>query len=267
MFTYIVCDNGIPNKCDTATATITVNGNIAVNPTCGNPGVDGVGTISTIPNTYWPGTANANAGQKNITLGGYNAAGSNVPIAAGDMVMIIQIQGADINTSNSDAYGDGITGGDGSGYLYNANLSAGYLEYGIATNAIPAGAGPYTLTLADNLVNSYVNSDYVAGTSGQRRFQVIRVPQYSSLQLTANITVTPWNGRTGGVFAVTVAGAMDFNNFKIDAKGKGFRGGAGRQLGGAGTGANTDFVTTAANLANGQKGEGVAGTPQYVNNG
>ena len=266
MFAYVVCDNGVPNKCDTAVVTITVNGNIAVNPTCGNPGRDGVGTITTIPNTFWPGTANANAGQKNITLGGYNAAGSNVSIAAGDMVMIIQIQGADINSSNSDAYGDGLTGQDGSGFLFNTNLSAGYIEYGIATNAIPAGAGPYTLTLADNLVNTYVNSNYVAGVSGQRRFQVIRVPQYASLKLNADITVPAWNGTTGGIFAVTVAGAMDFNSKKIDAKGKGFRGGGGRVLSGVGTGANTDFVSTTANNTNGQKGEGIAGTPQYVNN-
>ena len=54
---------------------------------------------------------------------------------------------------------------------------------------------------------------------------------------------------------------------KIDLAGKGFRGGAGRQLGGVGGLLLTDYRTANTSAANGSKGEGIAGTPRYVNAG
>src|SRR5450631_831851 len=127
-------------------------------------------TISTYTNTYYPATANANAGTKTITLG--NAVGAT-PIAPLDIVLVIQMQGAQINSSNSVAYGDNSTG---SGYLVNGNLLAGKMEYAVAASAVALAGGVRTLTLQSNLVNSYQSSAF--GADGQYTFQVIRVPLY-----------------------------------------------------------------------------------------
>jgi uncharacterized repeat protein (TIGR01451 family) len=51
----------------------------------------------------------------------------------------------------------------------------------------------------------------------------------------------------------------------VSGDGLGFRGGAGRKLGG-GTGSSTDYVTLATDATNGSKGEGIAGTPRYIAN-
>jgi hypothetical protein len=55
------------------------------------------------------------------------------------------------------------------------------------------------------------------------------------------------------------------NSQTIDASGLGFRGGGGRAFGGAGSGSSNDFITPASSNANGGKGEGIAGTPKYLN--
>ena len=77
-------------------------------PTSGN------NTISTNPNTYYPGTqATVTAGSTSITLGA--ATIGSTAISSGDLVLIIQMQGAEINATNGDTYGDGVSGGTGSG--------------------------------------------------------------------------------------------------------------------------------------------------------
>ena len=66
------------------------------------------------------------------------------------MVLIMQMQGADFNSANSDSYGDGVAGGDASGYL-SGNLMAGYYEYNIVSG-FNSGTGEITFsyTLANN---------------------------------------------------------------------------------------------------------------------
>ena len=61
--------------------------------------------------------------------------GASPAIAAGDLLLVIQMQDADINGVNSIAYGDGTTG-RGS----NAPRSTGLYEYVRATGAVVAGA-------------------------------------------------------------------------------------------------------------------------------
>jgi hypothetical protein len=70
--------------------------------------------------------------------------------------------------SNGTAYGDGS--GSGKGYLNNAQLMAGQMEYALAANSVPLTGG--TLTLQSGLSNGYKNANF--GTDGQYRFQVIR---------------------------------------------------------------------------------------------
>ena len=246
---------------------------------CAVPGKDGVRTLAGIINTYYPGAGTTSAGDRSITLGAINPDGSQTPIAAGDLLLIIQMQGADINSSNTDSYGDGTSGG-GNG---NINSTAGNYEYVVATgpidnsNSIPIrGAG-----INSGLINTYRNLDYDSiGNVGQgkKTYQVIRVPQYSNATLTGTLTAAPWNGSSGGVLVYDVAGNLNLGGANMDVSSKGFRGGGGIQLNQRFTPApvptllNTDFRTTAPssinskNGANGSKGEGTAGTPRYTLN-
>ncbi len=228
---------------------------------CATPGKDGLGSISGIVNTYFPGnTASLTAGSTTVTLGA--GSGSSTSITAGDLVLIIQMQGADIGFSNSNTYGDGTASTPANGYTVNANLAAGLYEYAVATNSVTLAGG--SLTILTGTTNAYYSRNNTGGaTQGQARYQVIRVPQYSSATITANVQALHWNGSVGGIIALDVSGVLNFNGFTIDASGSGFRGGGGRSLAG-GTGANTDYVVLSTNLTSGQKAEGIAGTPAYV---
>ncbi|MCJ8282308.1 MAG: hypothetical protein MJK14_21365 [Rivularia sp. ALOHA_DT_140] len=247
---------------------------------CAQPGKDGPGiNISGVVNTYFPGTANVNAGDTSIPIG--TPTGASTPIQAGDLLLVMQMQGADINSTNTNAYGDGVPGGSddvltnftppsptgASGNLNNANFTAGNYEYVVA-EAVTAGSvtirGSGT---GGGLINSYSNAPF--GTQGQRTYQVVRVPQYSSATITSGLTATRWNGSTGGVLVYDVAGNLDLASATVDISGKGFRGGAGRQLSGAdfSTGYDdTDYRTLSTDNTNGSKGEGTAGTPRFTLN-
>jgi len=214
-------------------------------------------TISSYGNTYYPGSqASVAAGAGSIVLGNASTSGyGTVPISANDIVLIIQMQGAQINSSNTSAYGNGTT--TGSGYLSNAQLMAGQMEYAIATNAVPLTGG--TLNVQTALTNSYKNAAF--GADGQYRYQVIRVPLYYNATLGADIRPPGWNGTVGGVLVFYVSNILNMNGHKIDASGLGFRGGGGKNYSNVGSGANTDFVALSTGKAGGSKGEGIAGTP------
>jgi len=304
---------------------------------CANPGKDGAaGTITGSVNTYWPGNANAAAGATSINLGAVPAGYGATAIGIGDLLLVMQMQDAAISSLNDDRYGDGFgTGGTGTAGSGSSNLnSAGRYEYVVATNAVPTTGGTLNFSAAGvggGLIYSYTNAA-ASGTQGQRRFQVIRVPQYRTATLAAGTSGPAWNGAVGGVFAIDVAGTMTMGSgagtgtlattngsqtvtgtgttfttqlhggdpITISGQGsftvlfvnsntqltlaanatataagvsytvpnvsmtaRGFRGGGGRGLVG-GTGADTDYRTTAANNANAMKGEGFAGTPQYL---
>jgi|GEM_PF-267283 len=236
---------------------------IAYSQTCPTSGTH---SQSANENTYYPGSVSIAVGATSITLG---AAGSGTgfgttPIASGDILLVIQMQGAEINSTNNGLYGanSGNPALLGTGMLSNANMKAGRMEFVVATNAVPLAGG--SLTIASGTVNSYTASAF--GTYGQYTYQVIRVPAYYNIQLTATITTPLWNGATGGVTVISAVNQIDFNGQTVNALGKGFRGGGGRQLSGASGLNNTDYVTLSTINANGSKGEGIAGTPRYVNN-
>ncbi|UYZ64510.1 T9SS type A sorting domain-containing protein [Hymenobacter weizhouensis] len=231
---------------------------------CATPGKDGPGALSTTgtqPNTYFPGVSVAND-RRSIVL---NAGTGATAIAAGDLLLVMQMQGADINSTNSSAYGSGGSGGSGN---LTSNYTAGTYEYAVAANAVTVAGTNKTLQLANPLTNTYVNQDFTTG-NGQRRFQVIRIPQYSSLTVSGAVTGLAWNGTVGGVLAVDVAGQTTFSASSIlDMNGKGFRGGGGVDYDGNNSYGINDFRNLASNnkqAAHGSKGEGIAGTPRYIN--
>lgn len=225
------------------------------------PGKDGPGgTLTGIVNTYYPGTASAAAGSTSIAVG--TAAGAATPIAAGDLLLVIQMQGADINTNNTGAYGDGVAGNPGSGLLAGS-LIAGRHEYVEATGPVTGGSVPIRgVGTGDGLINSYVNA--AAGAQGRRSFQVIRVPQYTTATLSSGLTAPAWNGSTGGVLAIDVQQDLTLGG-NVDLTARGFRGGGGRQRGTTQPAPLVlEYVTLSTTNRNASKGEGVAGTPRYT---
>ncbi len=243
-----------------------------------SPGVGG------IVNTYYPSLdATLPAGSTTLNLG--TSTGAAVTVAAGDLFLIIQMQGAAINTQNDDRYGDsqgdGVTDpldplDQGRGFLNDAALIAGRYEYVIATGplggmgALPiAGAGAGAGTLFP-----YENAGAVAGPAGQgrKRYQVVRVPRYSSLTVPAGgLQAAPWNGSTGGILALDVVGALNFSGQTLTAAGRGFRGGLGQNLAGSPAANDADYRRSSAAGgstigAHGNKGEGLAGSPRYMRN-
>jgi uncharacterized repeat protein (TIGR01451 family)/fimbrial isopeptide formation D2 family protein len=225
---------------------------------CGIPGNDGPGgTLSGVINTYYPGTATISAGATSIPIGA--PTGAATAIAAGDLLLVIQVQDAAINSSNSNSYGDGTGSAKGSTSLNNS----GKYEYVVATG--PAG-GTVSIKGAgsgNGLVNTYTNADY-SGTQGERSYQVVRVPQYSSATLGSSLTASPWNGSTGGILVFDVTGALSLGSATVSLDGMGFRGGGTLQLAGGSGGSNTDYRNLASNPFHASKGEGIAGTPRYV---
>ena len=254
------------NYCNNATAQ------------CGVPPSSGSVTISianNIVNTYYPGTGNPVAGTTTMTVGSVDSRGNATPISAGDLVLIIQIQGADMNTSNNDAYGDNIAGAPASGYL-GSNLKAGFYEY----NTVSGIAGS-VITFSYPLANNYFDRDFTV-TNSIQRYEVIRIPRYYDFKIKtgASVTCPSWNGHTGGIVGIDVNNKFTLSG-SIDVSFKGFRAGGGKNLTGAtagnsngtGTLTNTDYrwnspITNAANLTGGAKGEGITGTPTfYFDNG
>ncbi len=228
---------------------------------CGIPGKDGPGgVLSGVVNTYYPGlTASLSAGATSISIG--TATGASVSITPGDLLLIVQMQDAAINSTNTSAYGANNGTGTGSTNINNS----GRYEYVTATNSVGLGGGTVTIrgTGAGNgLVYAYTNAA-ASGTQGQRRYQVIRVPQYSSATFSSGLTAGYWNGTTGGILALDVAGTLTLGG-TVSVDGRGFRGGSGRGLTGGGGGSNADYRNLASNNYHGTKGEGIAGTPRYV---
>jgi uncharacterized repeat protein (TIGR01451 family)/fimbrial isopeptide formation D2 family protein len=226
---------------------------------CANPGRDGPGgTLSGVINTYYPGTANASAGAKSISIG--SSVGALTPIATGDLLLVIQMQDATINSTNSDSYGDGVGGGVASGAT---GTNAGKFEYVVATSSAGGTVSIRGAGTGNGLINQY-RSAAATSSRGARRFQVVRVPQYSSATLGSSLTAAAWNGATGGVLVLDVAGNLNLGGATVSVDGKGFRGGGTQQLSGGSGGANTDFRNVASNSFHGGKGEGIVGTPRYV---
>jgi len=81
----------------------------------------------------------------------------------------------------------------------------------------------------------------------------------------STLTALAWNGSTGGILALDVAGSLNLNSATVSVSGLGFRGAAGRRLTG-GTGGGNDFAVASTNNFHAVKGEGIAGTPRYVYN-
>jgi hypothetical protein len=200
-----------------------------------------VTTTNVILNEFTTLTSNASSGTTSITVASSSLnANSRFAgnLSTGELVMIIQMQGATMNTSSSTSSVWGtIT-------AYN---NAGKCEF----NEVSGVPNSTTIDLVYPLLNSYTSSGKV---------QVIRVPRYSSLTVNsgASVTTQAWNGSTGGVLAVEVNGNTVMNG-TMDVSGLGFRGGA-VDNGSAASGTLVTLYASTDSLQGGEKGEGIAGS-------
>lgn len=173
-------------------------------------GKDGTGNItgtSTV-NIYTSMSSDVSAGSMAVSVT------STVGFSAGDLIYIIQMQGATVN-----CYPESVNPNNSMPMSFNYGSIVSYNNAG--HNEVQEIA---SITGNNLNLNCALNHNYTAAG----KVQVIRVPRYSSLTITSTgiITCPQWNGTTGGVIAIEVDGSTTINTGgKIDASSLGFRGG------------------------------------------
>lgn len=201
-------------------------------------GQDGAMTISlpnTIVNRYAALGADVAQGSTDLTV---DNIADLLPLDPGDMLLVIQMQGAEIDQSDAASYGSMVN-------LNNAGRHEFVTVSSVTGNTITIEGG------CSGLQNDYAAAGHV---------QVVRVPQATSLLVESGgrMTAPPWDGRVGGIIAVHVNGAARIDG-QIDVSGMGFRGGA----------ADNDSSKLAddivayrgsASTDGAEKGEGIAGS-------
>jgi hypothetical protein len=163
--------------------------------------------------------------------------GSSASFSVGDYALLIQMQGATIDETNSASFGD----------VLNTN-SAGNYEL---------------LTVCDILNATQLTVSGVQRTyDPSQSVQLIRVPEYIDATVTNTVFSDPWDGAVGGVVAIKCRGNLTMNA-NIDVSGAGFTGAA------VNTSSytcqwfinNDDYFYTIGSGLGGLKGEGIA---QYI---
>jgi gliding motility-associated-like protein len=178
--------------------------------------------ISGVINVYTPVTGFT--GCNSVTV--QSSAGFTV----GTKALIIQMKGADIDQSNTAAFGT-ITDYHNAGNYEIIHIT------GITGN---------TIDYEFQLLNQYDLTGKV---------QLITIPEYTNATVTGTLTGAPWDGTVGGVLIFIASGNVTMNG-DIDNSGKGFRGG------------NyslpfsqchyTDYYYPIGNGAGAEKGEGIS---------
>ena len=221
-------------------------------PIFAQTGKDGSETITTagvIFNRYTTLAASASIGNTSITVansanlaaaaiaGASNNPYANASLAYGDLIMIIKMQGATINTTNTVNYGTVI-----------ALNNTGVYELKVVRNV-----SGNLITFCSGLANNYT-------IGGTQRVQVIRIPRLSALTINAgaSLTASAWSSSfTGGIVAIEVTGNLVLNG-SITVAGLGYRGGVVDNNTTAQPSTVTNYVNSSSNDG-AEKGESIAG--------
>ena len=150
-------------------------------------------SLSGIVNNYY-GVSNVNNASATLTLS------STAGLAVGDVLLLIQMKGANINLSASGDYG-------------NIDAYNGAGNYELVEICDIDGND---LVLKGRLLNSYDATGSV---------QLISFPDFNSITIDGKIMAQNWNGTTGGVVFMRAQTSITFND-SIDVSYQGFRGGA-----------------------------------------
>ena len=182
------------------------------------------------------------SGVINIYAGVTAVSGADVTVTStagffiGDRVLIIQMQGAEIDESDSPTFGDITT--------YN---NAGNYEFGTIVSisgSVITVEYPFCL-------------DYDIPDAG---VQLIRVPVYDNATIIGLISALAWDGTVGGVVALEVTNTLTFSA-DINVNGLGFRGGT--HCTSYFSCGISDYYSSYTGIASlgGEKGEGIAILP------
>jgi len=174
-------------------------------------------------------------------------------LATNDRVMIIQMKGVTVNTSNTNSFGS-----------VSSLNEAG--NYELATVCAVRNDSVFLL---QQLLRTYTVADKV---------QLIKIPRYVSANVTAPLEAAAWDSASGkgGVLAILVTGTLTLNA-PVSASAKGFKGGSFyKDGGGCGTNAFQNYAynpnpTTYLFYSNVQlaawKGESVSDQPTALDGG
>jgi len=177
----------------------------------GKDGAANITAANTVVNSYYVVTASVIAGTNSVSVS------SNTGLSPGDLVMLIQMQGALVNAGKDSIFPD-----------FNSSIPTNP-SFGAITNY--NNCGNYEFQQIRNLPdNTTVVFDCPIKNNYNHfgKVQLVKVPRYSSLIVsgTGNIVPSAWNGTIGGVVAIEVSGNATLNaSPSIDASGLGFRGG------------------------------------------
>ncbi|MDX2034877.1 MAG: DUF11 domain-containing protein [Blastocatellia bacterium] len=203
-------------------------------------GKDGAFTATapnTVVNKYAKLMFDAPAGAGAITI--ENPGGANgldpATLTPGDLLMIIQMAGATIDSNDGPNYGMVTSLNNAGRYEF---VTVNQVDGNIVTLNPPCGGLRFSYTAAGKV-------------------QVIRVPQFTTLTVNAgaSLTAPAWNGVTGGIVSIHVETNAVLNG-TVDVSGIGFRGGALSAAGGGGF--RSDYVSSQQDFG-AEKGEGIAG--------
>ena len=165
-----------------------------------------------------------------------SVASSNA-FSVGDLVLIIQMQGAEIDETLTDNFGT----------INNYNNSGKYEFQRICR-------------ITGNQLffqNQFKNNYQVSG-----KIQVVKVPEYSNgaSVTTGILTGKAWDGISGGIVAIKCTGILNLNSLSIEMGGKGFRGGEALASGGGCifVSQTTQFTDRTSANDRALKGEGIA---------
>ncbi|GAH12176.1 unnamed protein product, partial [marine sediment metagenome] len=152
----------------------------------------------------------------------------------GDTILLIQMKGLGIDTTNSTSFGE-----------RQNSYSAGKYEI-----IIIASISGNDITLASDMTNSYDVNGHM---------QMVRVPGYDNATVTGNLTCPVWDtiSGTGGVVALIVGNKLSLEA-DIDVTGKGFSGAQPYTTSNVLCTTNNDYYFPASSDSAGYKGEGIA---------
>ena len=203
-----------PNNSPGMTATVVINNN------CTND--------TTIINDYTP-VISLDPCKNIINVG--NASAFNV----GDTVLLIQMKGAVIDSSNNSSFGN-ITN-----YKNAGNYEFNYVK----------SKNGNSIELLNKIERQYDLPD--------GKVQLVRVPYFQNYVVSNTLSCLPWNGSVGGILVFNVQNNVTLNG-NIDVSGRGFKGGMGYNSGQLTTNCGTNgyiYPASSGNIA-GIKGESIA---------